>query len=419
MHPRKVFQRLLGLQDVRVTDVAFHVDAFVIFIDIVVTLRGLGCSRCRRRSRVGVYDSKPGRLWRHLDLGPWAVYLRATVRRFRCRHCDAVVTELLPWAEHGSAFTRDFEDLVAYFAQKTNKTVVGQVMKVAWTTIGNIVARAVNRRGMPLERRELYRIGIDEISYRRHHKYLTIVADHTSGEVVWGGDGKSGETLDGFLDEVGDAGRARIELVSMDMSQAYIRKVTERLPNATIVFDPFHVIKLANDAVDEVRRAQVRALKGNAGASSLKKTRWLLLKAPENLLPWESEKLSTLGVVNRPLYRAYLLKEALRDLYREPINVAEPRLKAWIAWASRSKLPPFVKLARTIREHRKGILAAIEHGLSNGRLEGLNNRIRLLSHQAFGFHSPEALLAMVYLCCTHISIPLLSDKRPHVDPYSL
>jgi transposase len=417
MHIRKVFQHLLRLQGVRVTGVEFHVDAFVIFVDVVATGCGRACSRCLRRSRAGGYDSKKDRLWRHLDLGPWEVYLRATVDRFWCKHCRAVVTEQLPWAELGSAFTRDFEDLVAYFAQKTNKTVVGNVMKIAWPTIGNIVERTVRRRGMPLERRELYRIGVDEISYRKHHKYLTIVADHTSGEVVWGGDGKSGDTLGLFLDELGEEGRARIELISMDMSQAYIRKVTEQLPNATIVFDPFHVIKLANNAVDEVRRAQVRALKGNAHAPSLKKTRWLLLKAPENLLPWESEKLSILGVVNRPLYRAYLLKEALRDLYREPIDVAEPRLDAWLAWASRSKLQPFVKLARTIREHRKGILAAIEHGLSNGRLEGLNNRIRLLSHQAFGFHSPEALLAMVYLCCTHISIPLPSDQRPRIDPY--
>lgn len=417
MHIRKVFQHLLALQGVRVTNVEFRLDAFIIFVDVVATGRGRACSRCGRRSRSGGYDSRKKRLWRHLDLGAWEIYLRATIHRFWCRHCRAVVTEQVPWAELGAAFTRDFEDLVAFFVQQTNKTVVGRVMKIAWLTVGNILERTVHRRGIPLERRKLYRIGIDEISYRKHHKYLTIVADHLGGGVVWGGEGKSGETLDAFFDELGEEGRARIELVSLDMSQAYIQKVSERLPGATIVFDPFHVIKLANNAVDEVRRAQVRALKGDARARAIKHTRWLLLSAPENLLPWETEKLSRLAIVNRPLYRAYLLKEALRDLYREPLFVAELRLDAWLAWASRSRLAPFVKLARTIRAHRDGILAAIQHGLSNGRLEGLNNRIRLLSHQAFGFHSAGPLLAMVYLCCAGIKIPLPSDRRPQVDPY--
>jgi hypothetical protein len=114
-----------------------------------------------------------------------------------------------------------------------------------------------------------------------------------------------------------------------------------------------------------------------------------------------------------------LLKETLRELYHEPLFVVRVRLDAWLAWASRSRLQPLVKLARTIREHREGILAAIQHGLSHGRLEGLNNRIRLLSHQAFGFHSAGPLLAMVYLCCAGIKIPLLSDRRPQVDPYRL
>ena len=322
MHIRKVFQRLLALQGVRVTSVEFRVDAFMIYVDVVARGRGRVCSRCGRRSRQGGYDSRKKRLWRHLDLGVWEVYLRATVRRFWCAHCRAVVTEQVPWAELGSAFTRDFEDLVAYFIQQTNRTVVGQVMKIAWVTVGNILERTVGRRGMPLERRELYRIGIDEISYRRHHKYLTIVADHVSGAVVWGGEGKSGETLDSFLDQLGEEARSRIELVSMDMSQAYINKVTERLPKATIVFDPFHVIKLANAAVDEVRRAQVRALKGSRHATVLKKTRWLLLSAHEHLDALKAERLSRLAVTNRPLYRAYLLKEALRDVYRQPLYVA-------------------------------------------------------------------------------------------------
>jgi len=220
---------------------------------------------------------------------------------------------------------------VSFFAQQTNQTVVSRVMHIAWPTVGNIIRRAVGRHGTQLTHRRLVRIGIDEISYRRHHKYLTLVADHQGGNIVWGGDGRSGDTLGRFFDALGNDGRNSIELVSMDMCGAYIAKVRERLPRATIVFDPFHVIKLANHAVDEVRRAQVRTLKGQDQARAVKKSRWVLLKAPENLDSDEVEKLAILGRVNRPLYRAYLLKEALRDLYGEPLAKAKARLRAWAA----------------------------------------------------------------------------------------
>jgi transposase len=413
-----VFRRLLRLQAVRVTSVELRADALVVFVDVELRRRTLTCCRCRRRRRAGTYDSKP-RLWRHLDLGAWEVYLRARQRRFRCPPCDAIVTEAVPWAESGSAFTRDFEDLVSFFAQQTNQTVVSRVMHIAWPTVGNIIRRAVGRHGTPLARRRLVRIGIDEIAYRRHHKYLTLVADHQGGHIVWGGDGRSGDTLGRFFDALNDDGRASIELVSMDMCGAYIAKVRERLPLATIVFDPFHVIKLANHAVDEVRRAQVRNLKGQDQARAVKKTRWVLLKAPENLDSDEVEKLALLGRINRPLYRAYLLKEALRDLYGEPLVKARARLRAWLAWAARCRLPAFVKLGRTLRQYQDGVLAAIEHGLSNGRLEGLNNKIRLLSHRAYGFHSADALLALVYLCCAGIELPIPSDQRPGFDPFML
>jgi len=342
-----VFRRLLCLQAVRVADVTFHADALVVILDVEPLRRSLTCGRCRRRRRTGSYDSKR-RIWRHLDLGAWEVYLRARQRRFHCQACDAVVTELMPWAEPGSAFTRDFEDMVTFFAQQTNSTVVSRVMHVAWPTVGNIVRRAVARHGTPLAQRRLVRIGIDEISYRRHHKYLTLVADHANGHIVWGGDGKSGDTLDGFFDALGPEACGRLELVSLDMSPGYIAKLRERLPKATLVFDPFHVVKLANSAVDEVRRSQVRALKGeNKVRLTVKKTRWVLLKAPENLDDEEFERLSLLSRLNRPLYRAYLLKEALRDIYDGSAHRAKKRLREWLAWAARSRLLAFVKLGRT------------------------------------------------------------------------
>jgi transposase len=412
MRVQTVFQRLLDLQGIRVTAVEMVVGALAIIVDVALRRRRMVCSRCGR-SCTTFYDSKL-RTWRHLDFGPWAIHIRFRRRRVDCPRCKAVVSEAVPWAEVGSAFTRDFEDVTSFLTQQANKTAVARLMKVSWSTVGNIVQRTVAQHRLPLRMRRLYRIGIDEISYRRHHKYLTLVADHDTGEVVWGGKGRSGATLDGFLDELGEEGRASIELVSMDMAEAFVEKVRERLPNATIVFDPFHVVRLANTAVDEVRRDQVRQLKGTGQWHGVKKTRWLLLKDPDNLSVEETMRLSSLAKVNKRLYRAYLLKEALRELYAQPAHRAAEYLDRWLAWASRSRLPPFVKLARTIRSHKAGVLAAVVFGLSNGRLEGLNTKVRLLSHRAFGFHSADALLALVYLCCSGIKLRLPSDRRyPH------
>lgn len=413
-----VFRRLLALQGARILGVEFFTPAFMVCVDVAPRRRHPTCSRCGRRSAAGTYDSDR-RLWRHLDLGPFELYLRYRLRRFACRRCEAVVTEAIPWAEHGSVFTRDFEHVTSFYAQQSSQTVVSRVMKISWPTVGNIIRRTVARRFTPLRVRKLYRIGVDEISYRKRHKYLTIVADHDTGQVVYAGNGKSGEALDPFLDTLGDDGRSTLKIVSMDMSQAYIAKVRERLPHAIIVFDPFHVVKLANDALDQVRRQQVRALKDKTEAQAVKKTRWILLKAPEDLGADETEKLSVLAAANRPLYRAYLLKEALRAVFRQTPARARKRLDAWISWACRSRLAPFVRLARTLRQHKPGILAAIEHGVSNGRLEGLNSKIRLISHRAFGFHSAEALIALVHLCCSGIDIPLPADQRPGADPYAI
>jgi transposase len=411
-----VFRRLLRIQGVRVCDVQLDAGALTIFVDIERLVRPLRCSRCGGQSRRGIYDRRQ-RLWRHLDFGAWEVYLRGEVRRFRCRRCERVVTEAVPWADHGAAFTRDFENVAAYLAQQTSKTAVCRLMGIAWPTVGNIVARTVRRYLPPLRTRRLYAIGIDEVSYRKGHRYLTLVADHLRGQVVWGAEGRSGETLAGFFDAIGEDACKQIGIISVDMCEAYLTEIRRRAPQATIVIDPFHVVKLANDAIDEVRRAQVRALKGQDAARAVKKTRWLLLKRPSTLRPDEQERLGLLAAANRPLYRAYLLKESLRTIYElDPVE-AKKRLTAWLAWASRSRLKPFVKLARTIRKYREGILAAIECGISNGRLEGLNSKVRLLSHRAFGFHSPDAVLALIYLCCSGIEVPLHTDDHPRLDPH--
>ena len=174
-------------------------------------------------------------------------------------------------------------------------------------------------------------------------------------------------------------------------------------------FDPFHVVQLAQRAVDDVRRAEWNAAgKSKSGQGRwVKRVRWSLLMAPERQSAGQLAALHEVERANKRLYRAFLLKEELRLLYHlEDRSLADAHLKAWLAWASRSQLKPFVRLARTIRRYRAGILAAIRLGLSNGRLEGLNSRIRLISHRSFGFHSAAPLIALVYLCCAGVVIDL-------------
>ena len=228
-------------------------------------------------------------------------------------------------------------------------------------------------------------------------------------------EGRSQKSLGAFFDELGPERSTRLDVVTMDMCAPYIAEVRGRAPNARIAFDPFHVVKLAGEAVHEVRRSEARERKGTPDAAVLKGSRWALLKAPERQTDEDRLKLAEVGKLNRRVYSAYLLKEELRALYRCGARAARRHLSAWLAWASRSRLAPFVKLSRTLRKYRDGILAAIELGVSNGKLEGINNKIGVIKHRAYGFHSAATLIAMVFLCCSSIQITLPVWPRKERD----
>ncbi len=191
------------------------------------------------------------------------------------------------------------------------------------------------------------------------------------------------------------------------MSAAYQKAIRQAAPQATIVFDRFHVARLAQDAVDQVRRAQVAKLDPEY-RGSLKRTRWALLRRADTIGTREQASLATIKKINAPLYRAYLLKETFLNIFNCPDRRSAQRaLDHWLAWACRSRLHPFVRLSRTVRHKADGILEFIESKLTNARLEGMNNKIRLLSHRAYGFHSAAPLIATIYLCCSKIELPEL------------
>jgi transposase len=222
---------------------------------------------------------------------------------------------------------------------------------------------------------------------------------------VWAAEGHSAEVLGAFFQQLGPQRCSAVRTVTIDMAGGYYKAIRQWLPEAEIVFDRFHVQRLASDALDEVRRSLVRDLARSDEGQEIKNLRYVLLKNPWHLTPPQRHRLSELQDTNRRLYRAYLLKETLaRALdYRQPKR-ARDALKAWLAWASRSKLPPFVKAARTIRKHLDGILAYVHTRLSNGLVEGLNTKLRMVARRAFGFHSASALISMLFLCCGGVEL---------------
>ncbi len=401
MRVTTAFNRLLALQGARVIDVLFAGEGVI--VRVALHRRRAACSVCGQVCR-RVHD-RAWRRWRHLDLSGQRCLIEYQLRRVRCPDCGVRV-EALEWARAAARHTRDFEDLTAFLAQQMAKAPIARLLRIGWDTVGSIVERVVGDHLDARRLEGLVMIGCDEISYRRGQRYLTTVADHATGAIVWAKPGRNAQTLQAFFDDLGDR-RASIRAVSIDMNGSYEKAIRAAVPDAEVCFDPFHVCQLAGRAVDDVRRAdwnQAGKSKTSAGRF-VKGVRWSLLKAPERQNTWQLAALHEVSKTNRRLYRAFLLKEQLRLLYHLDDPAGAPaHLDAWLAWASRSKLKPFVKLARTLRARRDGVLAAIRLGVNNGRMEGLNSKVRLLSHRSFGFHGPQPLIALIYLCCTGLTI---------------
>ena len=407
MRVTTLLKKLVGIKHVVVDDFRIEDGELILLVHPRWTKRR--CSHCGRCCPG--YDQLQPRRWRHLDWGGVRIWLHYAPRRVRCRHCG-VVNEKVPWAASASTrFTWDFEEQVGFFAQRTDKTAVETVFGIAWRTVGAIIQRVVYRRRPKPQLSKLKHIGVDELSYRKGHRYLTLVTDHATGHIVWAKEGKSSDTLGAFFEELGKPTCLKIRAVTIDMSKAYISAVRKHVPHAQIIFDRFHVHQLVSDAVDRTRRdewTELRRVQGDPdGAKSVKNLRWAVLKRPWNLTPKQSTRLSTLQQDNSRIYRAYLLQESFAEILdrRQP-NVVRDRLLEWLAWASRSRLPAFVKVAQTIRKHLDDIVAYIRFRLTNGVVEGLNNKARLLTRRAYGFHSADAAISMIMLCCTGI----------HIDP---
>lgn len=277
------FNRMLGILGAHVAGVSFTPQG------VVVRLR----QRRRKKLRCPCgYETRSAydrgvRRWRHLDLGASKLYLEAEVRRLRCPVCWGVRTEDVPWARPGARHTRDLEDIVAWLAQRADETTIAKLLRCSWEAVAGIVVRVVEGSIDDHRLDELYRIGVDEISFRKGHRYLTVVADHDrDGAVVWAGEGRDAETLTRFFDELGPERTKALQAISADMGGAYAKAIAEQEElTARACIDPFHVVKAANDAIDRCRRWAWNELRrsGERDAAWIKNTRWALVKDPGTL----------------------------------------------------------------------------------------------------------------------------------------
>jgi transposase len=400
-------------------------------------------------------------VWRHLDLGVWRLEVHARLRRLRCPE-HGVHVEGVPFARDGARFTRDFEDLVAWLTTKTDQTAITRLVRIDWETVGRIIKR-VGDELLPVERLgELFNISMDEVAWRKGHRYLTLVADHDRSCVVWGTEGKGQAAADQFfaaldpppaeprahaggswepveaimvpfgpaptvavgegipgawlpagleLDPCLFARASRLRAVSMDMTGGYAKSVRTNAPQAEIVIDNYHVVALATKALDEVRREhwnELRQAGDAAAAKQFKADRWSLLKNPEDLTDRQATILAAIQAGGGKLARAWAMKEMVREIFKPGLTVeaVAELIDRLLARLSRSRLPPFVRLGRTIRKHRDGILAARRLALSNARAEALNNKAKLIVRRAYGFHSARAALALILLACGPVTLTL-------------
>ena len=400
------------------------------------------CPFCGRRN-LPRYDrqSKNNKVWRGLDFAGILVEIEASTHRVTCPE-HGVVTAAVPWAYPMSSFTKDFDVTVAWLAKYLPRSAVAGYMRIDWQTVGNCMSRALHDLEPERSRRlnGLVNIGIDETSYQKGHKYITVVVNHDTNTVVWVADGHGKSVLEQFYKGLTDEQLASIKVVTGDGARWITDCVNEFTPECERCVDPFHVVEWAMDALDEVRKDRWRAAyekaqklskenpqkrgrpKADDGiaaevqvarskASEIKNSSYTLGKAPEHLTEKQKIRLDMIQANDPQLYRAYCLKESLRLLLKSTdFEQAGADLKHWLWWASHSRIPAFKELYKKIKRHKEHILNTIRLGLSNARIEATNNKIKLIIRKAYGFRNIQNMMDMVYLVCSDIRIPLPNRK---------
>jgi transposase len=360
---------------------------------VIFTIRqkteDLRCSVCR--SRHVIRKGTIQRRFRCLPIGFKPVWITLAIQRVCCLSCNLIRQVHVGFADPRFTYTKAFERYALELCRHMTILDVARHLGVSWDVIKDIQKRYLKKRFLRPKLKKLRRLAIDEITIGKGHRYLTIVLDLSTGAVVFVGDGKGAEALEPFWKRL-KRSKARVEAIAIDMSPAYISAVAEKLPQASIVFDHFHVIKLYNERLSEFRRQLYHQVTTSMEKEIIKGTRWLLLKNPENLDPQrdEHQRLQQALQLNQPLATVYYMKEDLRQLWSQANQKkADLFFNDWIARAKSSKIAMLEKFADTLTEHRHGILSYYRYRISTGPLEGTNNKIKTMKRQAYGFRDME------------------------------
>lgn len=389
-----LFTQALGLTAPwSVASVDFSLAQGTINFHVVCDAKRLPCPQCGAADQP-IHDRKQ-RQWQHLNFFQYKAFIHADLPRVACAACGKTQQVEAPWTRPGTGFTILMEAFIVALCREMPMAAVARMLGVSGDRVGRVLEHHVAQARAKESYAQVTQIGVDERSARRGQRYITLFHDAKQRRVLFGTTGRKASTFAAFAQDLkahdGDA--SAITTVSMDMSKAYQKGARDHCPNATVCFDPFHVVALAHDALETVRRAEVKH------EPELKGSRWALLKDADN---WNVKQLNLMHNLQRSglkTCRAWRLKEALRAVFATATDAdqAQARLRCWISWARRSRLAPFKRLGKTLRDHLEGILEHFRTGLSNGFVEAMNGLIRAAIVRARGYGTDRRLITMAYL----------------------
>ena len=348
------------------------------------------CPKCGKKG-CKAHDTKEA-VWRHLNFFQHTTYLHARQPRTNCGDCGILTAEM-PWARPGSGFTYLFESFVMILVREMSVLSMSKLLNEHDTRIWRILRHYVEKARREQDLYGVTKIGVDETSMKKGHDYVTIGVDMETSKVIFATKGKGADTLERFNQYLHDHGGDAdfVTEVSSDMSPAFIQGARDYFVNACITFDKFHVMKIINEAVDQVRREEQKS------NPALKNSRFIWLKNAENLTEKQKIQFDSLSRQNLKTARAYHIKLNFQEFWNQSAQNAEAYLKRWCFWAAHSRLEPMIKAANTIKKHSKGILRWFESGLTNGILEGINSMIQLAKKRARGFSNDYNYITMIFL----------------------
>jgi transposase len=416
MTPEKLFHELLGLGlNWEVSESRFEAASGTVFLEIRETNRLWGQVRCPQCTcEASCHDHTETLTWRHLNIFQHRCEITCRLPRGECRQCGHIFRVRPPWEGLSMHFTKEFEAFALLLMREMPVSRVAQIVGETDTRLWRMLFRQVERAYAENDFSQVCCVGVDEMSVRKGHEYISVFADLVKKRVLFATEGRNSDTWVKFVEvlEKHNGHRHAIAQVSLDMSAAYEKGVRENCRNAQVVFDKFHVIGQVSRAVDQVRMRELRS--GGKGVwEALRQSRWLWRKNPENLTPWQKERMAQIKDKNLITAKAYQMRLVLQDIYRSTdAGIARRGFKVWcrwVRWAARlckvNWLASMVKVAQMVEDHLKGILAHWKWGLTNAFLEGLNSVFSATKRKARGYRSSTHLIAMLYFTAGKLRLP--------------